>query len=426
MKRFMRINSVGLLLGLLSSYAAGQQFGGQLSISSGESDNARKLENNKLEERQDTYEFGLNGKYSNQFLSATAEYTGQDQRFAEDSQEERKYVDGSSSIILGGAADLFDIELKHSRRTLLTAPDDLNITNNQDDREIVSAIPRIKKRITDADFLALSADFSRVDYKKNELNNSDRVSADFSWLRSVSKTSSVNLMLQQTDIEYKHFKDADYRYSSAALSYSTQLRKFSYSLTAGYNQSERDLGDEYSSPTYSFSAQYLASYHSFQLSANRAITDSSIGGGNITSVNLDPTDDGAYNVDQIERTSAELSWGTQVICVKCTFGISAYINQDEYLVLPDERQQQGASVSFGYSFSDRTSFSYRISKMEQDFDGMLSGKDYTYKTQVAELSFDISSGLGLKVFFENEDRESDQNERTYVENFVGAAIFYSF
>lgn len=426
MKRFMRIRPTVLLLGLLSNYAAGQQFGGHLSVSSGESDNARKSEDNKLEERQDTYEVGLNAKYNNQFLSATAEYTGQDQRFAEESQEGRQYVDGASSIILGGNADLFDIELKHSRRTLLTAPDDLNITTNQDDREIVSAIPRVKKRITDADFLALSADFSRVDYTKNELNNSERVSTEFSWLRSVSKTSSVNLMMQQTDIQYKHFTDADYRYTNSAISYSTQLRKFSYSLTAGYNQSKRDMGDEYSSPTYSFSAQYLASYHSFQLNANRAITDSSIGGGNITSVNLNPTDDGAYNVDQIERTSAELSWGTQIVCVKCTFGISAYVNQDEYLVLPDERQQKGASISFGYSFSDKTSFSYRISNMEQNFDGMLSGKDYTYKTQVAELSFDISNGLGVKIFFENEDRESDQNERTYVENFVGAAIFYSF
>lgn len=426
MKHSLRVNSTGFVLGILSGCAFAQGFGGSVSVSSGESDNAFKTEDNLLSERQDTYKLGIKGDYNNQFLSATAEYTGQDQHYAKGSQEDRSFVEGSSALLLGGASSLVDLELKHSRRTLLNAPDDINISTNLDDREILSAIPRFKKKLTAADLLTASAEFTRIEFANNELNNSERVTAGVSWLRNVSRISNLSLEVEETDITFENFSFADYRYTNSFLVYSRQLRRLAYSIAAGYNRSERDLGDTYASPTYTASVDYKTAYHNFQLISNRAITDSSLGGGNVPSVNLNPTNDGAFNVDQIERTNTELSWTTQVICLKCTLGLSWHSSKDKYLVLSDEGRQKGGSVNFTYAFSDSARLSYRFSDMKQEFAGTLFGRDYDYRTQLLEIGFDVSRSIGARIFYEKEERDSDTDSRTYEENFLGAAISYAF
>lgn len=426
MKISNQINSTGLLLGLLSSVAAAQQFGGSISASSGESDNAFKSNTVHMSERQDTYKLGLEGSYDNQFLSATAEYTGEDRRFAEGSQEERAFVEGRSSVLLGAVSDPVDLQLKHSRRTLLSSPDEVNITTNQDDREMVSAIPRIKKKISNADLITASADYTKINFTKNELNNSDRVTGTLSWLREISKISNLSLQADQTEVSFDNFDFADYRYSNYFLMYSVALRRLSYSLAAGYNQSERDSGQSYSSPTYTANISYQTAYHTFQITSNRAITDTSMGGRNLPSVNLNPTNDGAFNVDQIERTSTELSWVTQVLCLKCTLGFSLHANNDKYLVLSDSSRQTGGAVNFTYSPSDKTNLSYRYSDMEQEFNGSLIGRDYRYKTQLLEFDVSVSRGAKFTIFYQREDRDSDANYRVYKEDFVGAAVSYVF
>ena len=353
MKYFLRASPVGVLLGIISSGVAAQNFGGHISVSSGESDNAFKSSTNFLSERQDTYEAGLIGKYNNQYLSATAEYTGQDKRFAKGSQEDRRFLDGASSILVGSLSSPVDLEVSHSQRTLLSAPDDLNITTNQDEREIISVIPRVRKKITDADLISISANYSEIEYARNELNNSTRKMGELSWVHDISRVSDIRFLAQQSDIGFDQFEFADYRYTNSAVVYSTSLRKLSYSLMVGYNKSEREIGGTYGGSTYSFNASYKAPLHAFKLVSGKSITDSSIGGGNVQSVNQNPTNDGAYRVDQIERTNTELSWSTEFICSKCIADISLYQNTDDYLVLGDEGRQRGGAFAFSYAFTKK-------------------------------------------------------------------------
>lgn len=426
MKHFLRTSPTGILLGIISSGVAAQELGGHISISSGESDNAFKSSTNFLSERQDTYEAGLAGAYDNQYLSATAEYTGQDKRFAKGSQEDRRFLDGSSSLLLGSLSSPVDLQVKHSQRTLLSAPDDLNVTTNQDEREIINVIPRIRKRITDADLLSLSADYSQIEYAKNVLNNSTRTQGELSWLRAISKVNDIRFLVQISDISFDNFKFADYRYTNSAVVYSTSLRKLSYSVMVGYNKSEREIGGEYSGSTYSFNASYNAPLHTFKLISGRSITDSSMGGGNAQTVNQNPNNDGAYRVDQIERTNTELSWSTQFICSKCNASISLHQNADDYLILGDEGRQQGGAFTFSYAFTKKSRLSYRINDMKQEFSGSLGGRDYTYQTQVVKYEFKFTESLGFNAFYESEDRDSENNQRTYIEKFIGAAVTYSF
>lgn len=436
MKKFLCLYlCLGLTLNFLTSFAFAQEFGGSVSIASGESDNADKSSNGEPQsERQDIYRISLSGEYDNPFLSATAQYSAENQRFSKGSQEDRTFVDGRSSVFIGTETSFADVSLKHSRRTLLSSPDEINISTNQDNREIFSVIPRVKKRFLDANLITATADFTYIKFDKNALNDSERVTAAASWLRDISKVSTASIEVDQTEVSFKNFDFANYRYNSALFVYSTQLRKLSYGLAAGYNQSERDIGGTYDSPMYTINVLYKAALHQFQFNASQQITDSSMGGGNNATVNMNPTSDGAFKVDQIERLNAELSWTTQIICARCTSSVSVYANDDDYLVLPEAGQQKGAALSFNYALTSSSNISYRLSSMEQTFEGELAGQDYNYVTQVLSYSMNVSKNLNFRLFYEREERESQASAgsnsvstlRGYDENFIGGAISYSF
>lgn len=274
--------------------------------------------------------------------------------------------------------------------------------------------------------LVASADFTQIDFTKNELNNSKRTTAALAWQRRASKVSSINLQAQQSDISFDNFDSANYSYTNAVVVYSTQLRNLSYSLAVGYNRSERDSGDNYGSPTYAFSTSYKTAIYSFNVMSSKAITDSSMGNGNIRGVNQNPDNDGAFKVDQIERMNTEVSWGTQILCIKCTLSLSLHQNKDNYLLIADQGRQEGSAVSFSYAFSDDIKAYYRVSDMSQRFVGSLIGKDYDYQTQKIELAIGIVESFSVRVFMEVEDRDSDDNDRTYNEEFVGATLSYEF
>ena len=141
------------------------------------------------------------------------------------------------------------LEFKHARSKLLSTPDAIDISDNQDGRETLSVIPRLKKRMSSSDLVIASVDYTQTHFLKNRLNDSERLSALLNWLHQSSEVNQLNLQVQRTDISFDQFPSADYIYSSAVATYSTQLRKLAYTLAAGYNRSERSDDETYSSPT---------------------------------------------------------------------------------------------------------------------------------------------------------------------------------
>lgn len=402
-----------------------RDFSARISAKSAESDNALKTAAAPIDERQDTYQLTLSGDYDNTFLKAEVDYTGSDERFAEGSQERRRYLEGNSMLLLGALTDPADIQFKHSSTTLLGTPDAINITNNQDERESLSIIPRLKKRMSAADLVIAAVDFTQTSFEKNSLNDSERSSAQLSWLHQSSRVNQFSLQGQHTDISFDNFPSADYVYSSAIATYSTQLRKLGYSIAAGYNRSERSDDASYSSPTYSFSVTYNDPLNSLQLLLGQAITDSSAGSGNLS--NLDPLADGdsLYKVDQIERRSASLTWIGNFICDNCALTASLNSSTDDYVVLPDEIKSQGASLGFSYSLSRRSSLEFRAARTEQKFVGDLMGKGYLLDIATASYRYEFDSGVSLRFFVEQEERDSDDNMTLYEERLMGGELAWT-
>lgn len=415
----------GLLAVLVAApLVQARDFSAAVSVKSAESDNALKSTEEPIVERQDTYQLTLNGDYDNTFLKAEVDYTGSDERFAEESQERRRYLEGNSMLLLGALTDPADIQFKHSSTALLGTPEAIDITNNQDERETLSVIPRLKKRLSAADLVIAAVDFTQTSFKKNNLNDSERSSAQLSWLHQSTKVNEFGLQGQYTDIAFDNFPGADYVYSSAVATYSTQLRKLAYSVAAGYNRSERADDTTYNSPTYSFSVAYNDPLNSLQLMLGQAITDSSMGSGNLS--NPDPLADGSiYKVDQIERSSASLTWVGNFICANCSLTASVQSNTDDYVVLPDEINSRGASLGFSYELSRRSSLEFRAARTKQKYVGDLDGKDYSLDFATAAYRYEFDAGVSLRFFIEQEDRDSDDKMAVYDERLVGGELSWA-
>lgn len=426
MKKSRNYSKTLLFIAIISSVSEAKDFSGHIAASVGESDNAGKTSTDPISEKQESYEIGLSGDYDNTYLSASVDYTGTDNRFAEKSQRDQQYLEGKSMLQLGSLTDPVDVQFNHSRKTLLSSPDEINITNNQDEREMLSATPRIKKRISDADLLVGSVEVADINFIESDINDSERQTAILAWTRSSSKVSQFNVQLQRADVKFPNSEDANYTYTAAVATYTTELRKLQYTLALGYNRSERETQESFGKPTYALSITYNSGLNSLQLMGSQAITDSSYGGGNLPSVNQSPTSDGVFKVDQIQRRNAELTWTNKFLCNKCTMNVSIHHSNDDYVVLPDEIRQQGGRVDLTYDFSAQSSLSLGYGVSENKFIGSLAGEDYELDSASIQYRYFFNSGISFRLFAEEEKRESDGSVKVYDETFVGVSLGYYF
>ncbi|MDZ4264055.1 MAG: hypothetical protein U1B30_17220, partial [Pseudomonadota bacterium] len=314
------------------------QFNASISASSLMSDNSKKTALDPIEERQDLYQLGLMANYSHWLVDADIDYQLHAQKFSKQSQADEEYAEGSSVLTFGKEADSLGLELEHSRRMLLQSPEEVALLENQQEREMISARPTIRKRLSAADRVFLQGQATKVRFiGEDETQDSIRNGASLGWGHAISKTSAMMLSSQYMDVSFDQQPDAGYQIVNTALSYQVQLRKLDYSLQAGYNEISPEVGEKQGAPSYQISLGYLSGYHTFRASTDRQITDTSFGNGNLDSGNQIPGSDGlSQNLGKIDRRNLGLDFSTDVICARCTLSLGVSVVDDDYL----ERDEQ--------------------------------------------------------------------------------------
>lgn len=407
--------------------SAENSFDASISITSGITDNARKTsEDAAVDERQDQYQINVRGEYTNTWLDGQAVYQAVERRFAEASQSDESYLDGQSSVLLGNSASPVDMQLRHSRRTLLREPDQVSLTDNLDARDIYTAIPRARLRLTDSDTLSLSGDFTKIHYRHNPERDSERQGATLELARLLSKTSSLMLLGQQLDIEFEQMPQMDYRYENAAIVYSAQLRQLTYSLQVGYNQTDNQFSGAESAPSYQINLGYESGTNQLTFQGARQITDSSIGDGNVGDFTNMPGGDGRADIRQMERTSTLLRWDTALICESCSAYLSFSRAYDDYLDDEQSAELRTVVAGFSYQFSRVARLNLRAEQSLREFSDPVLGQDYDLNRFSAEFRYDFIGHLGLSLLATREDRSGKAAINNYVENYVGLSLSYQF
>lgn len=399
---------------------------GYLSAISGESDNAAKTSQQPLRERQDEYQLSIGVDYENSLFAAGADYLASERHFAEESQEEDSYVEGKSSLYFGNEKTPADLLIKHSRRILLQEPEQLQITDNLDERDILSVMPTLRTEIGEVDTLALTGDYTQVRYMENDLRDSSRMGGQLQWMHELSPVDVVQVAAQQMQIEFDAQPDADYKYQNAFVAYSAKLRALAYSLQAGYNQSENDVQGEFDAPSYALAINYEQGAHEISVRVNQQITDSSLGDGNTNSVGSIPGSDGLAEIHQLERLQLESRWTTSWLCVRCSAYLMYRSMDDDYITIDEAATQTTAGIGFSYQFSKAAQLSLGSENSRRKFDRNIASNSYELSRIRISFNYDFSHHLRARLIAWREDREKDENLNGYTENYAGLGLSYHF
>lgn len=398
-----------------------------LSLQTEYTDNANRSTTDPLSERQDEVRLSTGGSYENAVLEASANYQASETYFEKDSQDNRSQLQGDSRLLLGKPHQPVDLLISHSRRMVLNAPDDLDLLRNNDERDIVTVSPSARWRSDGADTVILRGTWSDIGYRFTPERDSERTSGSLIWQRGLSQTSQFALSAQQSDVSFDAAPFADYKYNAAFVGYSVELRQLNYQIQLGYNESEPELGEGLSSPSYQLNVGFDSGPHQWNFNASRRITDNSAGGGNEGSFEgFKSGDSSSGNLDQLERTSADLSWQTQVVCGRCALSVSLYFQDDDYRVEAEDRQESGVRIDHDYRLSGRASLGLSLDRRDHRFDSDVAREDYRANRARLSYEYRFVHGLELTLFSNWRDRESDGAARSYDELSSGVGLTYSF
>lgn len=399
-----------------------------LSLQSEYTDNANRSSTDEtISERQDEVQLSTGGSYENSFLDASVNYQVSETYFEKDSQENRSRLQGDSRLLLGRPHDPVELLVSHSRRTVLNEPDDVDLLRNNDERDILTASPSFRWRSGSEDTLIVSGTYSDIGYRFTPERDSERVSASLAWERGLSQTTQFWLSALQTDIRFDFAPFADYQYNAAFVAYSVRLRQLNYRIQVGYNESEPTLGEGLSSPSYQLDIGYSSGLHQWSLGASTTITDNSAGNGNQGSLGgFNPGDSSAGSLDQLERTSADLTWQTQVICGRCALSVSVYFQEDDYRAEAEDREEAGIRITHDYRFSEQASLNASFNRRDNSFSSDVDRADFQADSAQLRYSYSFARGLELSLFHEWRERTSDDAARGYDEQRSGLGLAYTF
>lgn len=426
-KRFPIIRLSLLLLAINQAHA--NDFSASVSASSQISDNSKKTSSAEeaVEERQDIYRLGLRGDYSNWLIDADVDYQLYAQKFAKQSQEDEEYADGSATLVFGKDHNPVGLELSHSRRMLLRSPSDVALLQNMQEREIISAQPVLRTRLSAADLIYVMGRAENVRFIDGSNQDSKRNGGSFGWAHAISKTSAFNLGGHYTDIKFDRMPASDYSLAGVNLAYSVKLRSLDYIIDIGYNETAPEIGEKESAPTYNIRLGYDTGYNMLEVYAGRQITDSSFGNGNLAGPGQIPGTDGfSQNLSKIDRKTVGLNFSSKAICTRCTFTLGASLTDDDYLERDEDMRNTYYRSSFAYAISEASSISLRLDrseyKQEQDF----ADADHEMNYLSLEFTHTFASGFDIRLFGRAEKRTSDQEGSNYKENIVGIGLGFVF
>ncbi|WP_347330123.1 hypothetical protein [Marinimicrobium locisalis] len=390
-------------------------------------DNANKSEDNPLSERQDEVELNLGGNYANRWVSFEAGYEASERRFNEGSQENRSLLRGDSELTLGQPTDPVDLVVTHSRRTVLNAPDDVDLLRNNDERTILSALPSARWQPTGADLLMARGQFSDVDYRFRPERNSERQGASLIWQRDVSEVDSLTLTGQETEVSFDAAPQADYEYRAASLSYRVNLRRLQYRVQVGYNKSRPAVGEGLSSPSYLVDVNLGDAASRWGFSASQFITDNSSGSGNQGDLgDFSPGDSSSGELDQLERTRAELRWMNQTLCARCNLTLTTYWQSDDYRLEAQDQDELGFRLSGRYAVSQQSSLDLSWQRRDRQFEAGAERSDFVQNRLRARYEYHFVQDMTVSLFLARNERQSDDNRREYAENTGGLGLSYKF
>jgi len=404
--------------------------GGSLRVSSEETDNALKTPADEVSERQDTISAGAVAIYENDLMALDSRYSLSNNRYSEDSQEERTSILGSTQLRLGKDHHLVELLMSHSRQKVLASAELVDLEENNDERQILLVQPMLHTSRDSADVLFIQGNMTEVDYRFDETRNSSRTGGAAGWQRALSPVDNIGLVANFTDVEFDTAPQANYQMQMFTFNYGVKLRRLSYTIDLGHSSTEAESGDDHSAPYYSGQLNFDTGYNEYSLSASQKMSDSSFGAG---SIDIDggeapPGDTGSPNQEQMLVRLVEAGWVTAALCERCSVSVHVVGSEREYLGVKREERSVGATIGLSYQLSNAATFGIRANRREQKFAQVEAEnrENFTLNDVNVYYNYQFANGISARLLLSQEEQTSEDLAREYDELRAGISLAYTF
>lgn len=384
----MRLIEIGCL-GLIPSIALANDLPGSVSesyvsfgLSHTQSDNITQSYTDKQSGYEQQADLGV-GYYNQTATNRTAlDYAAYYTTYSEDSLDNEGDVSGSLNINQQLFSKNLMLNLTHYRRTYLLDEAGLDVPDNTGDRDVFTVNPVWTIPYSERAGVELDYDFTATRYSDDDNQESNRNGVGVTWYNALNAKARLDVSTDVKKIDYLS-SDFDYTQTNVNTSINGQLRKGTYLVQVGYTHLNSDQGDE-GGAIFKLSYSYQFSRQTLSISAQRELSDSSLGSG------IDAED----NSNESASDDVEIQWVDRIdlqhqfyITNRLSNSNSLYYQQETEVVDDDVEPRWGGSTYFSLQNTKKIntflSLSYSESTVNTNFDKQTAsatiGSSYAFR-----------------------------------------------
>jgi hypothetical protein len=375
-------------------------------------------------------------------LTADVNYRAERSDYLHETQGNENSIDGNTALVWHAIPKRLDAMLYHQISQQVTDRRGLDVTNNREERSIVTAGVDGFLNFSPVDSLKLSPRFADVNFERSDDSNSQHSTLAANLIHKLSPLSELNLNGNYDHVTFDESSN-DYDAQGLMIGYSAALARLSYNVGVGYNRVNRDEGDNVSGSMYRLGFDYHDEEGSrWGATYAHQLTDSSIGFSGIELSNTDfqANDSNFTQPSTVEKSQADIFY-EQPFSASSTLRLGAGYLKDDYKEIlpldtpvdPDSPEQSAQDqsveyVSAGYQYRlnsywalgldarfDRTKFLEHPDNLR--YDTIRTYATVTY-TPLRKLALSLSVG--------RDKRDASQSSASYTDNVGILGLKYQF
>lgn len=365
----------------------------------------------EIDELRTRYGATVDAVWYREYSQFALDYDASQSHYSEDTQTEETIVDGESSLVLGTPTSFYEFEAGHSVRRLLAAPElSPTLVSNTRERQILRARPSLRSHLGRANRVSLGYEYVDIRFRDDDTNDSTRDGLDLQYLRDISPTRDLALLLSQRDIDYVASDDDDYETASAALQLVVTHRLFEYRVQAGMSEVTPLNAESYHRSIGGIALTWQQAANRLEFFANKSISDTSVGSGNSLFMEGETSFDGAAEVrDQVDRQDVGLRWSYDGLCSRCSLSANLGLQRLDYVNFSEnDNEQRAVGSTFAYEFSSALTATLGVLHSESSWldDSVSSRPDTTGQILRAAVDYQVNPHFEIGAAVEDDRRES--------------------
>jgi len=350
-------------------------------------------------------------------------YRAERRDYRDDIQEDETAINGSSLLRWQLAPQVFDVFLQNEASTQLVDRTAANISSNREQRSVTTVGADLYGRLRSTDTLSLTPSYADVHVSGDSGVDSKRTALNAGWLHDLSPVSDLSLNVTRTAVDAE-VDGNNYDSDAVVLAYAARLSRLHYSVGAGANRIDRDVGDTVDGALARISADYDGGALRWSIALINQLTDSGIGVASFdASAPADSADAGVGGFDIVESTQADFKIAYDLAQSSTLSANLGYLKYD-YDTLPRDEDDYSAGVRYDHTINTFWQLSASATFRHADFTDENVDLQQDDSETALTLSYLASRSLTLGTTLGHKERNSSEGVGDYSDPYV--LVFFDY